>query len=552
MVLMAGLVTLTVTLAPSASAHATVGSTDPADGSRLAAAPSAVTVTFDESVGLDLGYLKVIDAQGTEVDDGPASHPGGAGQVIGIDLKPGLGDGTYIVSWRVISADSHPVEGSIRFLVGNGVLSTAAVATAPVVDAGTSIAFDVARAVSYGALAVLGGGWLLLTLWPGGRRSRKARRVLVIGWILLVVGAIAETLLQGAYAGGTGLGGIAQVRLLSNTVSTNYGRMHLLRILLLAGVGVVLDNLFHAEDAPLGRRRCVPPVLLFVAVVFTFSESGHAGVATPRWLALTSDMAHLTAMSAWIGGLVLLVVVLLPRRRPGELATVLPVFSRVAFVSVLVIAVTGTYQAWRESGTVRAIETTTYGRLVLVKVALFIGLVLLGNISRLAIQRRYVRRALPDAGEQAMVDIRPMRRSVLVELVLAAAVLSVSGVLVSQAPGRVAVVNPAPPPVSATTSLSAGQTVTVTVSPAHHGIVTIRIAVHGGTKPRTVLATASLTAEQLGPLPIALSPPAGSGTTWTYTADGVLLPAAGRWSVDLVVTASEFDATTATLPVDIS
>lgn len=142
----------------------------------------------------------------------------------------------------------------------------------------------------------------------------------------------------------------------------------------------------------------------------------------------------------------------------------LPTFSRVAFGCVLVIIITGTYQAWRETGTASAITTTTYGQLVLGKAALLIGLMFLGNLSRLAIQRRYVSAPIPvtagagsgnDQGEPAKValDTRRMRRSVLVELALAALVLSVTGFLVSQPPGRSAVVES--PSVSASTALNA-------------------------------------------------------------------------------------------------
>src|SRR5690348_13843637 len=104
-------------LAGAASAHASVVSSDPADGSRLRAAPHQVTITFDESVTLgNLGYLHVTDSKGHRVDTGTASHPAGVDSKITTSLRSGLGDGTYIESYRVISADSHPVAGVVRFV----------------------------------------------------------------------------------------------------------------------------------------------------------------------------------------------------------------------------------------------------------------------------------------------------------------------------------------------------------------------------------------------------------------------------------------------------
>src|SRR6201999_1169053 len=104
-----------------------------------------VTITFDESVGLSgVGYLKVVNEQGTSVSIGSGSHPNGDGTKVTTTLRTGLGDGTYIASYRVISADSHPVGGTIRFVVGNGALAPIP-AQKSVVNRSTSVVFDVAR-----------------------------------------------------------------------------------------------------------------------------------------------------------------------------------------------------------------------------------------------------------------------------------------------------------------------------------------------------------------------------------------------------------------------
>lgn len=562
LLLTGGLSAVAVVFAPAASAHATVSSSDPADGSRVAVAPAQVSITFDESVGLGLGYLRVISSGGTDVGAGPAVHPGGAGQVISVPLKPDLGDGTYIASWRVISADSHPVEGTIRFVVGNGVLSTTAVTVAPVVATSTSVAFDITRTVSYASLAVLGGGWLLLSIWPAGRANRTARNVLITGWVAALVAAAGELLLQGPYAAGAGLAGVGRFALFSDTIGTNYGRLHLIRLFLLAAIGLGLEALFIPAPGRPAVRRSAPWVGLFLGVVYTFSLAGHAGVAQPGWLALGSDMVHLIAMSVWIGGLVLLVVAVLPGRDPADLRSALPVFSRVAFGCVLLIAATGTYQAWRESGTIKAL-TTTYGLLVLVKVVLFLGLVALGNLSRVAIERRYLRSAQPTTGTPAPasdgsiaartgvsagVDVGRMRRSVLAELVLAAIVLSVTGVLVAQPPGRTAVAATPVASASATTALEAGRSVTVTVAPARHGTVAVTVTLHGGSAPQLITVAASLPSQQLGPLPVPLT----AAGALTYSSSDVLLPAAGLWTFAIDVQSSDFDAITTTTQIAIS
>ena len=127
----------------------------------------------------------------------------------------------------------------------------------------------------------------------------------------------------------------------------------------------------------------------------TFAVSGHATSEHPRWLATTSDSLHLLAMSAWVGGLAYLLIALLPRREPDELRRALPVFSWVAYVSVATLAITGTYQAWLGVGSWRALVVTTYGQLVLVKIALFLALIAIGNLSRQVVARRWTTAVRP-------------------------------------------------------------------------------------------------------------------------------------------------------------
>lgn len=146
---LAGLFAAGLLAAGSAGAHATVVSTDPQDGARLKSVPPSVSISFDEQVGIGgLGYLHVTDQNGHRVDTGNAFHPNGDGTKITSKLRSGLGDGTYTESYRVISADSHPVAGTVRFVVGTGALSAAPAGSGATTSTATSVAFDVARWVS--------------------------------------------------------------------------------------------------------------------------------------------------------------------------------------------------------------------------------------------------------------------------------------------------------------------------------------------------------------------------------------------------------------------
>ncbi len=551
-VLVGGLLALLLVTAPAAAAHATVVSSTPADGARLAGAPSTVTVTFDEAVGLNgVGYLRVVDQTGRDVDAGPASHPGGDATQIATTLKTGLGDGTYTASFRVISADSHPVAGVIRFVVGTGALVGGAGGTPSSVNSTTSAVFDVVRWLTFAGLILLGGGWLVATVWVAGREDWRARTMLWAGWWTATVAAVAELALQGPYSAGRGLGTLTDWSLLDATLHTTYGTAHSIRLLLLGILGVTLASLLR-----MGWRTQLAQIAagLGLGIALTYAVSGHASAQNPRWLVTASDTVHLTAMALWIGGLAYLLVAILPRREPDELRTVLPVFSRTAFGCVIALAITGTYQAWLGVGSLDALTSTRYGQLVLVKIGLFLVLVGLGNLSRVVVQRRYVRPVAYAMTEQMTVapkevdETRRMRRSVFAEVVLGVTVLAVTAVLVAEPPGRAAVAAVAAKPQTSRVELAGSRTATLTVSPGRHGTVSVSLTLSAGATPIGLTLNAALPAKQLGPIPVKLAGTDGRN----YTASNVLLPAAGKWSFTLDIRTSEFDAVTADTSIHLS
>src|SRR4051812_908284 len=117
----AGLLLMVVVLlgaAAPASAHAGLVGTDPPAGAALDQAPDKVTLRFTEPVVADPGAVRVYDTHGQRVDSGELTHPGGP-STVAVGLKD-VGDGGYVVTWRVISADGHPVTGGITFRVGSG------------------------------------------------------------------------------------------------------------------------------------------------------------------------------------------------------------------------------------------------------------------------------------------------------------------------------------------------------------------------------------------------------------------------------------------------
>ena len=165
-----------LTTAAPAFAHATLQETEPARGTTVKVQPKAIVFHFSERVEMNFSAVHVYDATGKVVDSGEAVHPNGVGSDVSIGLKPKVPQGTYTATYRVISADGHPVSGGFVFSIGKAgaapALTVAELAGGSDVGSGTTIAFGIARAVQYGAIALAIGALAFILLpWVGGLRA---------------------------------------------------------------------------------------------------------------------------------------------------------------------------------------------------------------------------------------------------------------------------------------------------------------------------------------------------------------------------------------------
>ena len=161
--------------ATPALAHATLKETEPARGTTVKLQPKAIVFHFSERVEMNFSAVHVYNASGKVVDDGHAVHPAGVSSDVSIGLKPKVTQGTYTATYRVISADGHPVSGGFVFSIGKAgaapALTVAELAGGSNVGRGTTVAFGVARAVQYGAIAIAIG-----QSRAPGRNGRQRRR----------------------------------------------------------------------------------------------------------------------------------------------------------------------------------------------------------------------------------------------------------------------------------------------------------------------------------------------------------------------------------------
>lgn len=555
---------LVLATAGPAAAHAILESTAPAQGSQTATAPAEVTLHFSETIGVNGRSIEVLDPSGHRVDRGDAHHPKGQSSTVVATLEGGLPKASYAVVWHVVSADSHPISGTFTF--GYGVPAGGA---PPAVAGDTLVGFlhGVGRSLAFaGVVLLVGGSFFLVSVWPAGAQRRRPRRLVGAGWVLVAVSSALLFLLEGPYGAGVGLGDVFDADLISETLATRYGKLMAVRLLLLVLAIPVLRRL-HERD----KGQSFDLGGLGITMLLTFSLSEHAGQGIQVPLAATADALHIGAASVWLGGLVMLAAALLWKRQPGELAEVLPRWSRTAMVAVVVLVASGTYQTWREVGTLPALWGTHYGVLLLYKWLGFALLLALGNAGRVWIRRRVAPPSLVahaatslDAvpvgsdggggagdggtgagapGEPSADDVRRLRRSVGLEVLIGAGVLVVTALLVNTVPGRQAY---APRFEAQVTGQDAsGQTIKVTldVTSTKVGPTTLHAYVFDSSGKVLGVQSISGDLEQasggLGPVRFSY---ADTGFAEGHgTATGVVVPGRGRWTLTVQVVTTDGD-----------
>jgi copper transport protein len=540
--LLSGLLLLGVA-APEALAHAALLKTSPQDSQILDAPPTEVTLTYGEDVSIGLGQLKVLTAGGDRVDKGVPFQSAG-GSVVHIPLRSGLAQGSYVVLWRVVSADSHPVSGAFTFSIGkaSGDLSQRVgrgnLTSLNAAPRGPSIALGTTRFLGFSALLVLlGGAIFCLLLWPAG--VPQLRRTLLGAALVECLMAGAGLLLEGPYAAGEGLSKTFDSNLLSAVMKTKYGEATATRVAVaaLAAVAVV------AVGKRVGRASAGLLAVLGLVMAMTWSAAGHAGVGSWEPWTDVLDTAHLVFVSAWVGGLVVLVRGL-RRWTEDEQAALLPGWSRLAFWSVVLLVGTGVYASIREVSELGALFSTRYGLLLVAKYTL-VGLMLLfAMVGRAYVRSHYTRPVVAAATEAAAPpeapeedDVAGLRRSVGIEAGLAVLVLVVTAFLVNSVPAKDAF---APPYTGKSTA--GPYTVAVDIYPARKGVNGLHVytVLTSSGLTKTVAQVSGFIQKKGSSQQITVAPPLKS--TGHYEDLNLVIPSKGTYVIDLQIRADDLNS----------
>ena len=526
--------------ASPALAHSTLIATEPARDAVVEHPPDQVVLRFDEPVETALGSIRVYDGDGKRVDREQISRPNPRSVAVALDGE--LPRGTYTVAWRVISADSDPINGAWVFHVGapgpqpSGIAAQVLEGT----DFTVSAFYLGGRFLDFLLLLLCVGGVVSLAFVLGAASGEVRKRLLKLlaGFaIALAVVALFGIVFQGAAAGGLSLGQAFSWDVVSSVADTRFGRSSLVRVALAIAIAV-LAVLVLRGGGGMSRPVAVVALLLGLGMVFTPGLSGHASVSGP--VAVIADAAHVQTAAMWVGGLafVLAALVLARRERWPLAASSVPRFSAMAVGSVAILIAAGTLNGYLQVRAWRGLWETQYGVLLLIKVGLVLPLLAFGAYNN--------RRAVPRLRAQiaSAVERRRFLRFVGLELVIMAAVVGVTAGLVNAPPARTEVAMHE----AFEQEVELGPLMAhVTVKPAMPGANDIHLEFEDE-RPDEVRVSASLPAEGIGPLRHSAKPGMEPGA---YEVIGANLSIAGDWRLRIEARRGEFELFTKTIVVPI-
>ncbi len=435
-----------VALPLTAVAHALPQSAIPPEGAEVQMAPKVVEITFGETPDPKLSSITVVNGSGGDVDAGPTTVVPGHPLELEVPLKA-IGSGVYTVTWRTVSeVDGHLATGAYAFGVGVSASSANAHAAKAVVSPPPSILAVVARWLFFiGLMGIVG---IAATSLVALRDvPRFAARLLGAAWLAGALGAVGIVEAQREAAGLT----------VAGLLASSLGMTAVERMVMAAVTGLVVVAAILGSGA-LRRAGVAVAAVGAAASMWVDVAASHAGAQAPVVANLLVQWVHIIASGAWIGGL--LVLILAVRGQPSDVTgRAVRRFSRMAGIAIVAVALTGTFRAVIEVGSLGQLLGTAFGVLVLVKVALFVILAGLGAINRY--------RNVPRASRV----LRGLRRVGSTEVVVGAAVVLVAAALV----------NVAPPVASAATTTPVKATQLVATGSDFATTVKVRLTVSPGT-----------------------------------------------------------------------
>jgi copper transport protein len=510
--------------AGTASAHAELLSSFPANQELLEVAPDEIALQFTEAVDPIDPAIRLLDGSGDVVEIGAVDQSAGPDR-IRASIPATLDDGTYVVAWQALSADSHRVRGSFTFSVGVPSAVTPGVLDGLFAGASDSssdeILLGIGRFVSYAGVGILVGALVLaVALTPSVIGTRRVGALLVVAAELAIVGTLWMIAAQANLIGESFLSW-------GSVADTQSGRWWIARLVVIAMFSILIP----LRSRLAVRGGVVVAGVLGLGVLGVVAAGGHAVSGDALVIGFVSTLVHLAAMSIWFGGLALVVLTPPP---PGQFWSTVTRFSPWALGSVLALAVTGGINGWRQLGSLTGLTESSFGRWLVIKLVLVVFVVGLAAFNRRIIHTR-------DDDASALV-----RRSIGFEIAGIVLILGATAGLVNSPP-------PADTPDIVSVSAVVGERVAqVELEPAVTGGTEMHVYL---TSPSGALdradeisVTAELPEQDIPPFDIPMFP---AGVNHVVGTD-VNLPVAGLWTFEVAARYGEFDEVIFTVQIPVS
>ncbi len=438
-----------------ASAHNTLVSSDPADGASLTLAPTQITWVFDKDVPLETLTVTLIGVDGVRSDLGGSFH-GPTGETEVITPLPVVQPGANSLRWRLVGPDGHPITGRVDFTLAT--VTTTPPTTAPVVGAAAGSApatttppattppangelllaasdqddgsFSTPSPVRWllrysSYLAIMSIVGILLVsaaIWSAAGAHPLLRRIMSAALIATAALALAQLLVIAGDVSGRHMW--ASFGSLDGAIATDAGMALAIRIVLALTMWLVLFQYRLANPDVYWTAVALPGLGLLA----TWAFAGHS--RSLRWpvLGVVTDVAHHAAAAAWIVGLAVTALLVIPGATAEMMAPTVRRFSRVARASVVVLIVTGLIQTVRLVGNPTGLLDVRHGKYLVVKVVVLGAMLAVANVNR-----RRVHSGLDDAttGDR---HIHVLRQAVLVEFALGLAIVAITAAMVVSPP----------------------------------------------------------------------------------------------------------------------
>lgn len=468
-----------------ASAHAILESSSPEASALLASSPKEIRLDFDEQVEATLGDVRVYDSEQREVSKSNTVRSTSDASVVTAEV-PTLKNGGYVVVWRVVSADGHPISGAFPFEIGAKLSGTSAALLEDIVNRTEASSpfkspMSFIRLLGFLGLIIIVGSISLLWRSPllGNARVRKTMQY---SSVLIAVSSLGLLLTQGPYTAGKSWESLFDSVLIGDVTQTRLGLALLIRFVCAIAWAVIALT----ASASVTRRWRISVIATAVVTIATYAASGHQSAGTLPGIFVPLDMIHLAAISTWVGALLALAVA----SRDNNVENEAKRFSQMATWSMPVVVVTGVVQGLHLLGGINTITETNFGKLLLLKTLLVGAVVVFGSKARTKLQ---------------LNGFSSIAKIIRWESALVVLVLAVTSLMVAQSPNA----KPTTPVSYSATKVQNGIVAELSVVPAVVGTAEVHVILTppGGslTPAESVTVQFDLPARGIPPIPVSMT-----------------------------------------------